>query len=107
VSPLNNAIAHQDYEKGARILVSVPDLSMPDLILLDKVQKQKRIGDEEIKYLRKRNTLYDGVRDDGGNGKGMKQIEVDELESVNWLPADWEVVKRRVGQHHVNDVKLR
>ena len=41
-------------ERFARILVSVPDLSMPDLILLDKVQKQKRLGDEEIKYLRKK-----------------------------------------------------
>ena len=27
---------------------------MSDLILLDKVQKQKRLGDEEIKYLRKK-----------------------------------------------------
>ncbi len=41
-------------EQFARILVSVPDLSMSDLILLDKVQKQKRISDEEIKYLRKK-----------------------------------------------------
>ena len=41
-------------EQFARILVSVPDLSMSDLILLDKVQKQKRLGDEEIKYLRKK-----------------------------------------------------
>ena len=41
-------------EQFARILVSVPELSMSDLILLDKVQKQKRLGDEEIKYLRKK-----------------------------------------------------
>lgn len=41
-------------ERFARILVSVPDLSMSDLILLDKVQKQKRLNDDEIKYLRKK-----------------------------------------------------
>ena len=41
-------------EQFARILVSVPDLSMSDLILLDKVQKQKRLEDGEIKYLRKK-----------------------------------------------------
>lgn len=41
-------------EQFARILVSVPELSMSDLILLDKVQKQKRITDEEVKYLRKK-----------------------------------------------------
>ena len=41
-------------EQFARILVSVPELSMSDLILLDKVQKQKRLEDEEIKYLRKK-----------------------------------------------------
>lgn len=41
-------------EQFARILVSVPNLSMLDLILLDKVQKQKKLEDEEIKYLRKK-----------------------------------------------------
>jgi len=41
-------------EQFARILVSVPELSMSDLILLDKVQKQKRLENEEIKYLRKK-----------------------------------------------------
>lgn len=41
-------------EQFARILVSVPELSMSDLILLDKVQKQKRLTDEEVKYLRKK-----------------------------------------------------
>lgn len=41
-------------EQFARILVSVPELSMSDLILLDKVQKQKRLADDEIKYLRKK-----------------------------------------------------
>lgn len=41
-------------EQFARILVSVPDLSLSDLILLDKVQKQKLITDEEVKYLRKK-----------------------------------------------------
>ena len=41
-------------EQFARILVSVPELSMSDLILLDKVQKQKRLEDEEIKYLRRK-----------------------------------------------------
>lgn len=41
-------------EQFARILVSVPELSMSDLILLDKVQKQKRLTDEEVKYLRRK-----------------------------------------------------
>ena len=41
-------------EQFARILVGVPNLSMSDLILLDKVQKQKRLTDEQIKYLRKK-----------------------------------------------------
>ena len=41
-------------EQFARILVGVPNLSMSDLILLDKVQKQKHLTDEQIKYLRKK-----------------------------------------------------
>lgn len=39
-------------ERFANILTSVYGLSMYDIILLDKVQKQRRLTDEEIKYLR-------------------------------------------------------
>ena len=39
-------------ERFANILTSVYGLGMYDIILLDKVQKQRRLTDEEIKYLR-------------------------------------------------------
>lgn len=39
-------------ERFANILTSVHGLSIYDIILLDKVQKQRRLTDEEIKYLR-------------------------------------------------------
>lgn len=44
-------------EQFAKILVQVPDMSMSDILLLDKVQKQKRLSDEEIKYLRKKKLI--------------------------------------------------
>ena len=44
-------------EQFAKILVQVPDMSMSDILLLDKVQKQKRLSDDEIKYLRKKKLI--------------------------------------------------
>lgn len=41
-------------ERFANILVSVPGLTTYDIILLDKVQKQRLLQDEEIKYLRRK-----------------------------------------------------
>lgn len=41
-------------EKFANILASVYGLSMYDIILLDKVQKQRLLSLDEIKYLRKK-----------------------------------------------------
>lgn len=40
-------------EEFARILIRNPKLSLEDIILLDKVQKQKPITDAEFKYLKK------------------------------------------------------
>lgn len=40
-------------EEFARILIKNPSLSLEDIILLDKVQKQKSITDAEFKYLKK------------------------------------------------------
>lgn len=71
-------------EQFARILVSVPDLSMSDLMLLDKVQKQKDLNDEEIKYLRRKkyiegrkNSLFlsKGITKNTGN-VGLKSTYV-------------------------------
>lgn len=44
-------------EQFAKILVQVPDMSMSDILLLDKVQKQKRLSDDEIKYMRKKKLI--------------------------------------------------
>lgn len=44
-------------EQFAKILVQVPAMSMSDILLLDKVQKQKRLSDDEIKYLRKKKLI--------------------------------------------------
>lgn len=41
-------------EQFARLLVQIPDMTMSDILLLDKVQKQKYLSDDEIKYLRKK-----------------------------------------------------
>lgn len=40
-------------EEFARILVKNPKLLLEDIILLDKVQKQKKVSGHELKYLRK------------------------------------------------------
>lgn len=44
-------------EQFAKILVQVPDMSMSDILLLDNVQKQKRLSDDEIKYMRKKKLI--------------------------------------------------
>lgn len=41
-------------EAFARILVNNPSLTLPDVILLDKVQKHKPLKEEQIAYLRKK-----------------------------------------------------
>lgn len=41
-------------ESFARILVNNPSLTLPDVMLLDKVQKHKPLKEEEIAYLRKK-----------------------------------------------------
>jgi ATP-dependent DNA helicase RecG len=40
-------------EEFARILVKNPSLSLEDILLLDKVQKRKKLSDEEYRYLKK------------------------------------------------------
>lgn len=40
-------------ERFANILTKNPDLTLHQIMLLDKVQKKKHLSDEEIKYLRK------------------------------------------------------
>lgn len=44
-------------EEFARILIKNPQLSLEDILLLDKVQKQKLISEEEYKYLKKNNFI--------------------------------------------------
>lgn len=41
----------------ARVLARLPDLSLNEIILLDKVQKQKELSDAEILFLRARNLI--------------------------------------------------
>lgn len=41
-------------ENFAKILVNNPDLSLSDIILLDKIQKHEHISDESLTYLRKK-----------------------------------------------------
>lgn len=41
-------------ENFAKILVNNPDLSLSDIILLDKIQKHEHISDESLAYLRKK-----------------------------------------------------
>ena len=48
-------------EEFARILVKNPNLSIEDIILLDKVQKKKKLDQTEFKHLKKKG-LIDGVR---------------------------------------------
>lgn len=53
---ITGKIVNEDF---ARILISNPSLSLEDIMLLDKVQKQKIISDIEFKYLRK-NSFVEG-----------------------------------------------
>ena len=46
----------------ARLLTQNPDLSLEDIIMLDKVQKRKKISENEVKYLKKR-TFIEGRKD--------------------------------------------
>jgi ATP-dependent DNA helicase RecG len=48
---ITGKILNEDF---ARILKKNPDLSLEDIILLDKVQKRKPINENELSYLRKR-----------------------------------------------------
>jgi ATP-dependent DNA helicase RecG len=47
---ITGKILNEDF---ARILIKNPERSLEDILLLDKVQKQKPISDEEYKYLKK------------------------------------------------------
>lgn len=47
---ITGKILNEDF---ARILIKNPNLSLEDIILLDKIQKQKTITDDEFKYLKK------------------------------------------------------
>ena len=47
---ITGKILNEDF---ARILIKNPQLSLKDILLLDKVQKQKLISDDEYKYLKK------------------------------------------------------
>ena len=44
-------------ERFARILVNVPEITLRDIILLDKIQKGKALPDEPIAYLRKKKMI--------------------------------------------------
>ena len=48
---ITGKILNEDF---ARILIKNPELSLEDILLLDKVQKQKIITDDEHKYLKKK-----------------------------------------------------
>jgi len=71
----------------ARKLAQIPDLSLTDIILLDKVAKKKSLTVEEANYLKK-NSLIEGRRPNyhissaiafaiGEQGKYMKQRGID------------------------------
>ncbi len=47
---ITGKILNEDF---ARILIKNPELALEDILLLDKVQKQKSISDQEYKYLKK------------------------------------------------------
>ncbi|MFA7229891.1 MAG: RNA-binding domain-containing protein [Victivallaceae bacterium] len=47
---ITGKILNEDF---ARILIENPNLSLEDILLLDKVQKQRPINEDELKYLRK------------------------------------------------------
>jgi ATP-dependent DNA helicase RecG len=47
---ITGKILNEDF---ARILIKNPNLSLNDIILLDKIQKQNQVSDEELKYLKK------------------------------------------------------
>jgi len=49
-------------EKFASLLSRVPDISMTDIILLDKVQKKKKLTDEQYKYLQQKKYVEGGKR---------------------------------------------
>ncbi len=47
---ITGKILNEDF---ARILIKNPQLTLEDILLLDKVQKQNKLSDEEFKYLKK------------------------------------------------------
>lgn len=49
---ITGKILNEDF---ARILIKNPELGLHDIILLDKVQKQKTIAEEEYNYLKRKN----------------------------------------------------
>ncbi|GHT39721.1 transcriptional regulator [Bacteroidia bacterium] len=66
---ITGKIINEDF---ARILIKNPDLGWEDILLLDRVQKQKAINDEERNYLRK-NRFIEGRK--GSDYLSYKVIE--------------------------------
>jgi ATP-dependent DNA helicase RecG len=75
---ITGKILNEDF---ARILIKNPQLSLKDILLLDKVQKQKLISDDEYKYLKK-NKFIEGRKNNLFlSSKVLELIDNEELKA--------------------------
>lgn len=75
---ITGKIINEDF---ARILIKNQDLELEDILILDKVQKQKEVIGEEIKYLKKNNFIEGRKPNVFLSYKIIKQTEDDSLKA--------------------------
>lgn len=71
-------------EEFARILINNPELSLEDILLLDKVQKKLPITDETFQYLKKRKWIEGRKPNPYLSSNVLKPVDNDELK-VNYM----------------------
>lgn len=91
---ITGKILNEDF---ARILIKNPELSLSDLLLLDKVQKQKNITDSEYTYLKKHNFI------EGRKGNIFLSYKVIKLTHDKKLMADY-VTNRSFDDQYFKDL---
>lgn len=75
---ITGKILNEDF---ARILIKNPELSLMDILLLDKVQKQKSITEEEFNYLKKKKFIEGRKNNHFLSFKVLEPINNEELKA--------------------------
>ncbi|MBI2257360.1 MAG: putative DNA binding domain-containing protein [Flavobacteriia bacterium] len=75
---ITGKVLNEDF---ARILITNPELSLMDILLLDKVQKQKTVTNDEYNYLKKKKFIEGGKKNPFLSFKVLQPIDNEELKA--------------------------